>query len=280
MPPKSEPLVAPVAYLGGKSRIAKQIVDIIWDGEDKHYYDICCGSGAISIELFNRGARKITMVDAGPWGRFWQMIGRGLFDIDGFQKFLEKLPSRELMQSHFQKLAKQDARIDTLYTFLVLQAAAFGSKPVWIADDWKTWVTPGFRSYWQPTTTSSRRSPVNPMMPMPETLLTRVRALLEMRGIKGFEEDAKASWIEPSAVVYIDPPYGGTTGYGHELDVEKFAKSLPNRVYVSEGRALSGEAHLIAGSAARAKGGITGKKKKTSNEEWLSVFRGDSGGTN
>lgn len=68
------------AYQGGKQRIAKQIVDILISqasGKDAHYYDLCCGSGAISIELVNRGiaASKITMLDKSSWGVFWQAIG-------------------------------------------------------------------------------------------------------------------------------------------------------------------------------------------------------------
>lgn len=272
MPPKSS-LVAPVAYQGGKSRIAKQIVDIIWDGEDKHYYDLCCGSGAIGIELWNRGARRITMVDASPWGHFWRKIGSGSFDIGEFQRFLETIPARELMQAHFQKLAKQDALIDTVYTFLVLQAAAFGSKPVWIDDSMRKWITPGFRSYWQPTATSSRRSPVNPMMPMPDTLLKRVHSLLvEMVGIRGLESDIRKVPVEPSAVVYVDPPYVGTVGYGFDLDVVSFANSLPNKTYVSESKALGPTAIKISGSDERTKGGVSGKKGKTPNEEWLTIF--------
>lgn len=42
------------AYQGGKQRIAKQIVNIIkqYINDDKtQFYDLCCGSGAVSVEV-------------------------------------------------------------------------------------------------------------------------------------------------------------------------------------------------------------------------------------
>ena len=61
-------LSIPCAYQGGKQRLAKDIVDIIFNenniSEDTKFYDLCCGSGAISIELINRGIQpeNITMI--------------------------------------------------------------------------------------------------------------------------------------------------------------------------------------------------------------------------
>ena len=46
----------PCAYQGGKQRVAVQIVDILLEaapGPDSRFYDLCCGSGAVSIELVN-----------------------------------------------------------------------------------------------------------------------------------------------------------------------------------------------------------------------------------
>ena len=77
--------VSPCAYQGGKSRIAKQIVDVILKNypNAERYWDLCCGSGAISLELLNRGidANKIYMVDLGCYGQFWQSIADSSFDM-------------------------------------------------------------------------------------------------------------------------------------------------------------------------------------------------------
>jgi site-specific DNA-adenine methylase len=48
-------IIAPVSYQGGKQRISKKIIDIINPSFDNSFYDLCCGSGSISIELINRG---------------------------------------------------------------------------------------------------------------------------------------------------------------------------------------------------------------------------------
>ncbi|MEQ2561290.1 DNA adenine methylase [Sutterella wadsworthensis] len=64
-------LLPPTSYQGGKQRLSKNIVDIILKDNknniDYKIYDLCCGSGAISLELINRGINpeKIVMCDMG-----------------------------------------------------------------------------------------------------------------------------------------------------------------------------------------------------------------------
>ena len=74
-------LRVPCAYQGGKQRIAKQIVDVLLSldhNENTVFYDLCCGSGAISIELVNRGIKpsQIVMVDLSSWAAFCQKFQR------------------------------------------------------------------------------------------------------------------------------------------------------------------------------------------------------------
>jgi hypothetical protein len=235
------------------------------------FYDLCCGSGAVAVELLNRGwdPSAIVMVDAGPWGRFWQSLGTGCFDLARFRTEIEAIPVKLTdVQPYLQHLAEQPADADSvLYRYLILQAGAFGGKAVWVAGD--RWRTPGFRSYWLPTATSSRRSPVNPMMPMAETLYERVAILVpRARGISALCASVAATpWDrERNGVVYIDPPYIGTTPYGDIFDVEVFARSIPFTAWISEGRPLAGDAIRLSG--ARSKGGISGDRIG-GNEEWL-----------
>ncbi|MED3626771.1 hypothetical protein P4478_06410 [Bacillus subtilis] len=273
----SKGLEIPCAYQGGKNRIAKQIVDIIFRenkiNEYTKFYDLCCGSGSISVELVNRGIKpqNIIMLDKSPWGLFWQMVGNGEFDTEKFADYIGHIPSDvSEIQSHIKELYKQPANIDTVYKFLLLQASSFGSKAVWLKSD-SEWATSSFRSYWTPTATSSRRSPVNPMMPMPNTLKDRVnRIALHMKGIKGIYDNIKnLKDFESNSVIYIDPPYQNTSGYGYEFNILEYINKLNKTVYVSEGVKMSETAHLISGS--RSKGGISGNRKST-NEEWLNVF--------
>lgn len=271
-------LTIPCAYQGGKQRIAKDIVDIIFNEneifEDTIFYDLCCGSGAISIELVNRGFNRnnIIMVDKSPWGLFWKMIGDTTFSMDIFRFYIDSIPKDiSKIQEYIKNLSKQPAHINASYVFLLLQASAFGSKSIWIKDN--KWQNTSFRSYWLPTETSSRRSPVNPMMPMPETLYQRVQELsFGMEGIKGYCCDCNDIKIESdNAIIYIDPPYQGTTKYGFEFDymnfIDKYKSKYP--IYLSEGKQLSNNATTI--TKERSKGGISGERK-SSNQEWLNKF--------
>lgn len=258
-------MIAPVSYQGGKTRIAALILDHI--APTGMFHDLCCGCGAVAIELVNRGydPASITMLDAGPWGLFWEAVGIGTFDLDHFAHHCRCVPARDKIAEYMKTLAAQPANND-IYVYLLLQAAAFGGKAIWIRDN--RWMNTSFRSYWQPTATSNCRSPVNPMMPMPDTLFERVKIVCEkMRGVHGWCMDIR-NYRPLPGVVYIDPPYARTTAYGHTFDVVQYARGLQQPCYISEGRPLTDQAWLIA--SGRAKGGISGGRK-IANDEWLSL---------
>lgn len=283
-------LQIPCSYQGGKSRLASKIVDIFFEeneiNDDTHFYDLCCGSGAISIELINRGVNplNITMVDRSPWGLFWQKVGNGEFSTEVFKFYIDDIPKDiSKIKSYMETMAKQpanDGLFDNLvYKYLILQAASFGSKAIWVEDN--EWKNTSFRNYWLPTETSKRRSPVNPMMPMPKTLFNRVENIVyRMEGVNGFYGDVRnLVTVKDNSIVYIDPPYKNTTGYGHTFDVESYVNDLlkdirlhnkRSKIYVSEGYKMTEKAHLI--SSKRTKGGISGERKSF-NEEWLNVFQ-------
>ena len=176
-------LEIPCSYQGGKQRLAKQIVDIFYKenniDDDTKFYDLCCGSGAVSLELINRGfnSNNITMIDNGCFGQFWQDIANDEFELNVFREEIDKLPSIENIQSYLKELSNQQVDEDKMvYHYLLLQAGAFGSKQIWIENG--KWKNNTFRNYWLPTATSNRKSPVNPMMPMPETLYHRVENIV------------------------------------------------------------------------------------------------------
>lgn len=268
-------LVAPVTYQGGKQRLADRIIAHLGLGDAERFNDLCCGSGAVSIAAVNAGydPRSISMVDLSPWGLFWRAIGSGEFDVDHFRRVMLEVPSDPRgIKLHVETLynrAVDPAR--AVYDFLILQGAAIGGSAVRIdGGRWRR--SSGFRDYWLPTATSSRRSPVNPMMPMPDTICERVSAIAErMRGVTACCADAStfAASIK-RGVVYIDPPYGMTTGYGYTMDAGMTARSLSVPCWVSEGRAMSDGAVRLSGG--EAKGGVTGNRKRTPQEEWLSPF--------
>lgn len=266
-------LQSPVSYQGGKQRLAGQILDHVAVCPGETFYDVCCGSGAVSIELFNRGhTGKLVLIDAGPWGLFWQAVALGRFDLSVFRRYIDAIPANVgAIQAHIKELSTHPVDEDAPYVFVLLQASSFGGKAIWTAKG--RWQNTSFRSYWLPTATSSRRSPVNPMMPMPETLFERVRVCVERLSgrIEAHHRDAEDFPFE-AGIVYVDPPYKGTTKYGHELDLDRCIKAGLKgycRVYVSEGRAMS--KHAICLSTGRSKGGISGERSEA-NAEWLSGF--------
>ena len=277
-------LVSPCSYQGGKQRLAKQIVDIIFEqnkiNKNTKFYDLCCGSGAITLELINRGIQpnNITMIDASMWGKFWNSIANEEFELDVFRNEINKLPEIEGIQGYLKKINKNEVDYDLdIYHFLLQQAGSFGSKYIDIKEG--KWINSSFRSYWMPTETSNRKSVVNPMMPMPSTLYDRVKNIVDyMSGnIKALYckiEDIEWHFDEGD-IVYIDPPYKNTSGYNFEFDYEQFLIDNWNyvNIYVSEGYKIDWCTNAILLSKGRKKGNINGNIKKKQTEEWLNIYK-------
>lgn len=279
----SSKLYVPCCYQGGKQRVAAQIVDIMLahcDDQIKapHFYDLCCGSGAVTIELINRGIQpsQITMLDASSWGSFWNAIGTGSFSADKFKKYLDLIPANKAdIKTYMTELASKPVSDDEPYIYLILQACSFGGKQIWLRNG--RWKNAFFRSYWEPTATSIRRSPANPMQPSPSTLYRRVETIIERcKGITCLKGDIMEMADTPlpmDSIIYVDPPYEGTTSYGFSFDLQNFierrktADSCP--LFVSEGHPLGNNSiELIFGGA---KGGISGNKPRK-HREWLTLF--------
>ena len=270
------------AYQGGKTKLADKIYNEITSrcGKDVTFVDVCCGGGSVSVEFINNGLHpeNIYMFDSGAIGAFWQQVSEGTFDLDYFEYIIHKIPSDlENIKGFMEDLSKIEYGYvgDVVSEYLLLQASAFGGKQIY--DLGCKFSNTSFRSYWKPTETSSRRSPVNPMMPMPNTLLSRVKQLVsEMQPIKAvhtYAENIDFSKIktDKDLVVYIDPPYKGTTGYKDTIDLSLVidrAKCVGAKVFVSEYYNLSDNFTILSETT---KGGISGDRKG-SMVEYLSVL--------
>lgn len=277
----SKQLRAPCAYQGGKQRIASQIVDLLLKSAPKSnskFYDLCCGSGAISIELVNRGVdpSQIIMLDISSWGSFWSSIGLGTFNMSSFDKFLSSLPSdKRDFKAHMSALSALPIGNHEVELYPLLQACSFGGKQIWRKKD--RWENACFRDYWEPTSTSIRRSPANPMQPSPTELRRRIDALIHgMKGITCLNTDIMTILDAPlpkNSVVYIDPPYQNTTGYAFNFDITSFIKCFreinQNPLFISEGVSLNKNAMIL--NFGGAKGGISGIRKDK-HQEWLNYF--------
>lgn len=271
----------PCAYQGGKQRIAAQIVNLLLEAApepNSRFYDLCCGSGAVSIELVNRGVdpSRIWMLDISSWGSFWSAIGSGTFKMDVFDQFLSELPSdKRDYKAHMSALSALPLGDHEAELYPLLQACCFGGKQIW--RNGERWANACFRDYWEPTATSIRRSPANPMQPSPTELRRRIDALMNgMKGVTCLNMDIMTVLSDPfpsNAVVYIDPPYKSTTAYGFGFDVTSFVKRFRevNQVplFVSEGIPLSDNASMLVFGGAN--GGISGIRKEK-HQEWLSRF--------
>lgn len=271
----------PCAYQGGKQRVAGEIVNTLLKAAvsaDTRFYDICCGSGAVSIELVNRGIdpSRITMLDIGSWGSFWSAIGSGTFDMGAFDRLLSELPDdKREIKAHMAALSATPVRKYEAELYPVLQACSFGGKQIW--RNGERWGNAFFRDYWVPTTTSVRQSHANPMQPSPTELRRRVDALVKgMKGVTCHTADIMTVLGNPipsSAVVYVDPPYQGMTGYAFGVDIRAFAASFREvtraPLFVSERIPLTDDALMLTYGGA--KGGISGIRKRK-HQEWLSRF--------
>jgi len=249
--------------------LASAVVDVLWAGEDACYADMCCGSGAIGLALVSRGLppNGLLMVDRGPWGAFWHRIGTGTFDLSELRALVDDIPSSpRMIKSWVKERVSEPVPADPTPMFLLIQATAIGGAWVCIADGkWK--LSSGLRDYWMPTPTSSRRSPVNPMMPMPATIVDRVVSVCEkMQGIDGRCCGIGACMDNIADVTYIDPPYRSTTGASMDCDAVEYALKIGG-AWGSEAVPLSDRAVKL--SAGRSKGGMTGGRK-FANAEYLS----------
>ncbi len=274
-------LTAPTAYQGGKQRLATQILDII-DDCNGTFYDLCCGSGSIGLSYYNqRKTTNIHFVDISGYGYFYQQIANNQFSLDIFKSEIDKLPQIDKIQGYLKELSSQPINEELkAYHYLLLQAGAFGSKQIAWRDN--KWINCTFRSYWLPTKTSNRKSPVNPMMPMPTTLYQRVEDIVQELSGKinatniDLETFMQTNQISSSDIIYFDPPYENTTGYCFKLDIAKIVDLLRQtgaKIYISHCTPIPNTDKQILLNKGRNKGNILGTKTTKPCEEWLSILR-------
>lgn len=276
-------MLPPCSYQGGKQRVSKEIVDYIFETsmiyDNTRFFDLCCGSGAITLELINRGInpQNIIMLDVSSWGTFWKSIGEGSFLYEKFLTYSDAVPrDKSKIQEYIKALSKENADIDECYKYILLQASSFGGKQIWNENG--EWKNTSFRDYWQPTSTSKRKSPVNPMQPMIDVLCERVKIISErcvgVKCVHGDICDILEIIPKENCIIYIDPPYSNTTKYGFDFNLNDFLSELFDKtlspIFVSEKEKISDEAIRLNFNGA--KGGISGNKK-CKNEEWLNVYR-------
>lgn len=279
-------LFPPCSYQGGKQKLASKIVDIIFSqneiDENTKFYDLCCGSGAVTLELINRGIHpsNITMVDYSDYGLFWNMIANDEFELNNFKKIVDKIPDKPNRKQYLLDKVSQYDEENKVYDYLILQSGSFGGKALW-SDNGK-WCHHGFRDYWMPTETSVRRSPCNPTQPEPSVMYDRLKDIVDMCGgnVRALHMDVrdfiKKEDFSSNSIIYVDPEYKGTTGYktdSNKLDVIKdIVDIIDNKIpiYISECNVLSDKYEFITNG--KSKGNITGVVKSKRKDDLLNIF--------
>lgn len=242
------------------------------------YVEPCCGSAAIALALlgatrpllpyqgskwrFRRAIlglireaggvgvpRRVDLYDAGPWGTVAPCVldpeRRGGV-IDALE-LLGRLEPRAVYEALHQQPVPEDP-VAYSAQFLFLQRLAFSGKAV--GDRGGRWSSPGFNTssaYGLPGT--ERFGPVSPMIPSLVKVLRGYAKVVRPERLGG----GRASAPGPdgagydTTVVYLDPPYQGSTAYpGGDLDrpaVEALARSWHGAgatVLVSEAEPLEG----------------------------------------
>ena len=269
----------PVTFQGGKQRLAPAIVDAMQIDPSEPFADLCCGSGAITIEVVSRGtpASAVTMVDTSLWGDLWTEVGAGQFDLDTLRKRVDDFPTDlDLHAEHLQALHSEPIGADRSVVFLLLQAASFGGALILrpTEDRWQRW-SPIKR--WACTIPGQRNSR-NSMMPHPSVIYQRMTVVCDLLlGVRAQVRDFTTTRHD-GGCVYIDPPYFGTSGYGARTPVYDFvdfaSHSKDARVWVSESRALGH--HAVCMANGRKQGGMHGRRACLT-EEWLTRIELHSG---
>lgn len=237
-------------FMGSKRLFATQIAAEILRRDPEHVYDLCCGSGAVSIALVREGypVEQLTMVDIGPWGDVWVKLSAGEINLSWLHDFMFKNWPTTGSSEHMREFARVAPY--AVEVFLLLQMTSRGGLPT-------TWDGKGWRN-------SSKSEPWTPRGELHRErenmwarLLTLMKLLKGVGAKKADVSDLRGEWNRSGGLRYLDPPYRGTRAYGAELDLESYLAWAPRPILVSEQRELVGADRILTlGSrAAKSLGG-------------------------
>lgn len=265
--PRRVHLLPPVSYQGGKRRQAPEIVRHMALDPEQEFWDLCAGSGAVSLELISRGHNpaKITMVDAGPWGDVWQLVGAGEFDLRTLEIICREVDvAPDKVPDALKEIALSILPTHFLapYAFLLLQSGSFGGRSVVEKDG--RWSLSYIRRE-----AEGDKSPLNPH---PRAMQARFRAILRRaEGVVGLRAGVADVSLPCACVAYCDPPYEGTARYGYDFSVKAWAEQAGRPIYVSELKPLTDNARKLR---SRVSSGLNGGAV-VDTSEYLSLFNAD-----
>lgn len=251
-------------YQGSKWRLRRQISDTL-----AHLHPI-----------FEEPPSSYLWGEPGPWcNTLWQLSSTTRSRVLSVLKMLERMDPQQAYDALQGHPVPEDGAVRAAQ-HLFLQRLAFSGKAVQVTDDGR-WASPGFNrtsAYGTPATERFGR-----VKPMVGSLIETIRRLPEFGPTIAVHEGPIEETLEmlpgmgPS-LVYIDPPYRGVTGYGHQLErahlVELVLDGMrehPQAFWaISEAEPLD---HLFHGASSFLIGDPSDKANpfKGKQPEWLTV---------
>jgi DNA adenine methylase len=191
-------------YLGGKTKNAKAITDILKQHKGLKFFEPFCGGLNISVKmegydlhLNDKNSKLIDMYKALISGEF-------------------KLPDKPILKAEYDALRNsEDSHLKTFVSF----ALSYGGK------EWG-----GYDSYYD------KRNEVGKTTRMAARSLTS--KINKVKNAKWYSRDYK-TFNPKGFLIYCDPPYINTTGYKEGIDYDEFWNTMrewskDNIVYISE----------------------------------------------
>jgi hypothetical protein len=214
--------------------------------------EACCGTAAVSRYL----GKSSHLIDNGPWGRLWTIVKNHKPGITELWPLMCSENTYELwVRQAIHRPPPRDPA-EWALTFLALQREAFNGKPVECGGEWRH---PGL----------GRRFSYNKWVKsVHDALRTKIRAVNQA--------DINTVEIPPRELIYCDPDYEGTTGYGgRSVNLERFiAKNRKSFLFVSYDKEIPGDWTEVRVITHGRRTGYT-----RSARELLHIWHPDKGGT-
>ena len=243
-----------VPYQGSKWKYRKAIADVF----------MSCGFWGVPSSA--------TLIDAGPWGSTRSAVWGHAADVALSVERIDASGTPEDVYARLSGASAPDDPIEFAAEHLWLQRLSFSGKAIGLRDGkWRAHGLNITSAHGVPASLSFGE--VKPLVPA----LVRALRVLPQGRVVGACADASSAIDEAGAgdVVYMDPPYAGTTGYSQGMSRDEVlslasdAADTGARVVVSEAEPLplAGWAHVQLQTRTQR---MHAKSRKVATE-WLTV---------
>lgn len=204
-------------YLSAKGR-----PPLAWQGGKRGYADQILG--AMGLYPGQGRDAEIILCEPGPWGEAWDLWRTPAGRADTIERL--RAWADEDPRTLWERLRAAPVPADPaerVATWAVLQLWSFARKPVHVAGPWRTHGFNAAEAYNEQYRTDAAARGMKGCMGRKykvdmTSLCADIGRLPDLSRLTVFRCDAAEVPPLPGAVVYLDPPYQGTTcAYGHDL---------------------------------------------------------------